>query len=230
MGLRVIPVPYLENKYSVSVAEKIVDDKTVWEDITVDLSEPHAILIHKNVFPYKFSDPMFATDKIPGAFVNIFDLMVYYPKDWKSQKQKDGHPGAYILPKFCVGFNFDIKFEELDSKPDKDHLPNGWAREKYENITLAYKQRTININGVACWRASESWANAEHGIEGNHKNWFEWAKEFGDEDKWKNITFSSLVLWTTTSWGSKYCVPVLWEVKKLKENKNNKKDNNLMDL
>jgi hypothetical protein len=29
MGLRVIPVPYLENKYVVSVKETVVDDKIV---------------------------------------------------------------------------------------------------------------------------------------------------------------------------------------------------------
>jgi hypothetical protein len=73
------------------------------------LTEPHAILFHKNIFPFKFSQPLFSVDKIAGAFVNIFTHMEYYPKDLKKQNNGDG---AYILPKFCKGFNFNITYAE----------------------------------------------------------------------------------------------------------------------
>jgi hypothetical protein len=70
---------------------------------------------------------MFYAEKLSGTFVNIFDFQQYYPKDLKNQRQKVGQPSAYILPKFCQGFNFDIKFEELEGTPKtpEDHSPAG---------------------------------------------------------------------------------------------------------
>ncbi len=109
MGVKIIPIPYLENKYSISVREEVEDGETKWKDIEVVLTEPHAILFHKNIFPFKFSQPLFSVDKIAGAFVNIFTHMEYYPKDLKKQNNGDW---AYILPKFCKGFNFNITYAE----------------------------------------------------------------------------------------------------------------------
>jgi len=109
-GIPFLGVPYMENKFSVSVEEDGNDDdgRTKWKEIETDFTEPHMIVFHNKIFPFKFQSPLFSAEKIQGVWRYIFTHMEYYSTlDDLKQKDKKGND-AYILPRFCKGFNFNI--------------------------------------------------------------------------------------------------------------------------
>ena len=48
--------------------------------------------------------------------------MEFYPKDLNSQIDSKTKKTPFILPKFCVGYKFNIVKPD---KPSEDHLPSG---------------------------------------------------------------------------------------------------------
>jgi len=111
--------------------------------------------------------------------------------------------------------------ETKNPKEPVSHTPSGWNQEVHENINVKYQKGSLTINDQTCWKAGEDWGNREGGIE-NHKNWFNFIQEFGDSDTSRIINFSRLILWTTTSIGYKYCVPVSWTLTNIKNKKKEK--------
>jgi hypothetical protein len=110
-GLRFIPVDQLDNYYSLSETIKLEkgDDgkeRPVSVPSYVDTrGVVDMILFHKDAFVYKFSNPFYEVDKLPGTLFNIFTHIENHPK-----KRLD------ILGQFCIGF----KFVDTDSAAGKN--------------------------------------------------------------------------------------------------------------
>jgi len=110
------------------------------------------ILFHKNTFAFKFGEPIFSADNVPGGRNILFLHTERFTKDHMP-----------ILGTFCKGFKFNIKFEDENQPGHITNPPSGWNRKTFNDLDVNWDGRRLLINNINYWKAGEDWANKRDG-------------------------------------------------------------------
>jgi len=63
-------------------------------------------------------------------------------KELKKQAQKEGQPNAYVLQKFCKGYNLNVNFEEKNPN-HVTNPPKDWVRRTFDEIQINWNGKRL---------------------------------------------------------------------------------------
>jgi len=139
----------------------------------IDLTGMDALLFHKNVFIYKFSNPKVKNQEITATDYHVLTHIQRFPTNRTT-----------VLDRFCLGFKW-LKHKPENKEPDWDKvtIPEGWDLRILTNVEvkinqdLSFEYRDSQGKDIKLYKAGEDWANNENGLPGL-KNWFNFPQRY----------------------------------------------------